>query len=112
MRRNVIVVTVCLFLLGIYLLFFSLSFMPLSSREHRTVIIAPKSPFRVVAEQLSAAGIVESALGLRLLAKLTAAEQKIQSGEYEFAVPDHPYRVLRLLVEGKVKLHKITIPEG
>jgi len=69
------------------------------------------SIFRI-AKKLKERGLIKSELIFILKAFKTGAYNKIKAGEYAF----YPYQsieeILTYLKEGKVYLHKITIPEG
>jgi UPF0755 protein len=65
-----------------------------------------------VAEKLHEAGIVASAPQLKLLARLRGDASRIQAGEYLFAEPATPGRILDRLVAGDILRLQLTIPEG
>jgi len=46
------------------------------------------------------------------LAKLEKSDKKIQAGEYLLSAAKSPEQILKTLVKGKVKLYRITLPEG
>ncbi len=46
------------------------------------------------------------------LAKIKRADKKLQAGEYLLSASKTPEQILSILLQGKVKLYKLTIPEG
>jgi len=81
--------------------------------ESSTVVeIEPGRPARAVAEELSRAGVIRSALLFRLLVRIRGADGRIHAGEYEFSGSMTPPQVLDKLIRGDVVRHRLTIPEG
>jgi len=76
------------------------------------VSIAPGSSLARISRQLEAAGVVESALYIRLLGRLRGDAQQLQAGEYQFSAPATPGQVLDRMAAGDVRRLRITIPEG
>jgi UPF0755 protein len=76
------------------------------------VFIRPNSSVKRIAAQLRDAGVIGSPLRFRIVAKLRRLERKLKPGEYRFARPSSPWDALGILVEGKVILHRVTMPEG
>ncbi len=65
-----------------------------------------------MARELGDAGVLVSPWKFRLLARLTRKQSLLKPGEYRFPVPSPPWETLKILLEGKVILHKVTFPEG
>ena len=57
-------------------------------------------------------GLIKQPFKFRLIARLKGFDKRIQAGEYLLATNMSPYEILQTLVDGKVNLYKITIPEG
>lgn len=74
--------------------------------------VARGEPFVSVMRRLSAAGVVDSPLALRIYAKVRRLETRVQSGTYEFTIGETPARVLERLVAGDILRVSVTIPEG
>ena len=68
--------------------------------------------FADVARDLEAAGLIESALELRLQARWSGAASRIKAGEYAFEPGLTPIGLLDRLVAGDVVQHRFTIVEG
>jgi UPF0755 protein len=65
-----------------------------------------------VARSLESAGVVSDGARFFLFARLQHAERKLKRGEYAFTGPLTPAQVLDMLVQGKVKTYRVTVPEG
>ncbi len=65
-----------------------------------------------IARMLRQAGVIRSAFGFRLLARVSGMAGKLQSGQYRFDKPADLWDVLQRLKRGDVELHHITVPEG
>lgn len=65
-----------------------------------------------IAGKLAAEGVLRYPTLLSVYARLSGDAQKIKAGEYELASDTTPLGLLRQLVEGRVKLHSLTIVEG
>lgn len=78
----------------------------------RVIEIPPGAALPEIALQLRQAGLLRSARGFALLARLKRVERRLQCGEYELSPAELPQRILLLLVEGKVLRHRFTVPEG
>lgn len=68
--------------------------------------------FRKVAQELQDKGLVQSALRLRIFAKITGQGNRVKRGEYELNRAMTPQEILSLLVSGKSIQYPITFPEG
>lgn len=79
----------------------------------RQIIVPQGSTFRDIARQLQKAGIVQSALALRLYAKLRHADTTAHAGAFQFAPHQTAARVLSEIESGGAQIAKwVTIPEG
>jgi UPF0755 protein len=65
-----------------------------------------------VLERLEAAGVIRSALPLRVWLLFRGGGDDLHAGEYRFAAPASPLDVLGRLRRGDVVLHAVTLPEG
>jgi len=77
-----------------------------------TVVIEPGEGFRTTALKLNDLGLIQSPLKFRLLARFSGVHRKIKAGEYQLYGTMTPRQILETLVEGKVLLYRVTIPEG
>jgi UPF0755 protein len=74
--------------------------------------IAPGQSVRAVARNLLSEGIVRRSWAFLAGYRLFHAGRTLKAGEYEIAVPIAARDLLNKLLEGKVFLHPITVPEG
>ncbi len=74
--------------------------------------VEPGTSFTSVVQELEARGLVRRAWTLRLYARSTGQDRRVQQGTYEFATGTPPIDLLRALARGDVLAFSITIPEG
>ena len=67
---------------------------------------------RGIATALAQAGVIRAPFKFRLLARLNGQDKRLQAGEYRLSPALTPLAVLDTLVQGRVRLHRITVPEG
>lgn len=65
-----------------------------------------------LASRLASAGMLDSPLTLALYGRITGQARRIKAGEYDLASGITPRLLLQRLVEGRVRLHSLTIVEG
>jgi len=86
---------------------------PSARQGDETVVTLPSgSGVSAIAARLKSAGVIRSSDMFKAAATLTGADRRLRAGEY--LVPDKASlrAVLRLLTDGKVVRHYVTIPEG
>jgi len=76
------------------------------------VLVPAGQDFRTLARRLQADGLIRDPRKLRILARLEGFDRIIQVGEYELSAAMTPRAILEILASGKVRLHRLTIPEG
>ncbi|MFH1262125.1 MAG: endolytic transglycosylase MltG [Pseudomonadota bacterium] len=76
------------------------------------VFIKPGLSVREISRELAQVRVLQAPWKLRLLARLFGKQSLLKPGEYRMEIPSPPWKVLTMLVDGKVILHKLTIPEG
>jgi UPF0755 protein len=77
------------------------------------VVDIPKGQgFASVCRRLHSMGIVASAWKFRLLGRLEKQDANIKAGEYLLSAAMVPRDILHRLVSGRVRLYRLTIPEG
>ncbi|MFK5927468.1 MAG: endolytic transglycosylase MltG [Desulfuromusa sp.] len=74
--------------------------------------IQPGTGLSQVASDLQGAGVVRSALVVKLLARWKQQGGQIQAGHYRFSDPATPGEILDRLIRGDVEKVSLTIPEG
>lgn len=113
-RRKLLIVTLALVaVVGGFLWLRSWLHTPLAvpSSGH-IVMVPPGTSLGTVAQRLEAAGVLTHPRLLALYARITGEASRIRAGEYELAPGLNPQTLLQQLVEGRVKLHSLTIVEG
>ncbi len=76
------------------------------------ITIEQGESLRNVAKKLEESAIISNQHLFLILARYKGEHKKIKTGEYELSPQYTPEKILDILVKGKVKLHRITIPEG
>jgi len=65
-----------------------------------------------ITQSLKENGIIRKKWPFLLAYKLFFSHKSLKAGEYEFLLPASSKEVLNTIIEGKVYLHPLTIPEG
>lgn len=78
----------------------------------QVLTIRPGESFRSIARNLFQKGLIRSPARFRLYARFSGHHRALKAGEYSFRGENSPRQILDRLVEGRVKLYRITIPEG
>jgi len=76
------------------------------------VTLSSGSGVNAIAAQLKAEGVIRSTDMFKAAAALGGSSRKLRAGEYEVPSGASLSAVIRLLVDGKVVRHYVTIPEG
>ena len=76
------------------------------------VVVARGSTADEIARQFADAGVIRDARALRWWLRVTGRAGQVQAGEYRFTEPHSVRQVADVLVEGRVALRPVTIPEG
>ncbi|MSQ46869.1 MAG: endolytic transglycosylase MltG [Deltaproteobacteria bacterium] len=76
------------------------------------VLIPPGLQLQTIAQGLVSEGVLTNGFVFSWWARLTRADRKIKSGEYEFTEPLSPLELLHRLTLGENRRLLVTIPEG
>jgi UPF0755 protein len=68
--------------------------------------------FKQVSRRLAERGIIVHAAKFAWYARFKGYDKKIKAGDYELSSALTPDQILQRMVQGKVALYKVTIPEG
>jgi len=99
--------------LGLYLYLHHQFQIPYSAGSVPVLVEIPKGLHtRQVAQLLHEKNVIESENVLLALVVLSGKRGRLQAGEYLFDHPMTPYEVMDKLANGRVYLHKFTVPEG
>jgi UPF0755 protein len=86
---------------------------PSARAGEATIVSLPSgSGVSAIAAQLKNAGVIRSTDMFKAAATLTGADRKLRAGEYQVPTKASLRAVLRLLTDGRVVRHYVTIPEG
>ncbi len=80
--------------------------------EKKVVAIEKGQNFRQTTLLLQAQQLIDHPFKFRLLARLQGKDKQIQAGEYLLSADMPPKDILEVMVNGKVRLYKVTVPEG
>ncbi|MBW2297312.1 MAG: endolytic transglycosylase MltG [Deltaproteobacteria bacterium] len=78
----------------------------------QVVNVPPGQGSKATAADLYARGIITNAFKFNLYARIKGYDKQIKAGEYRLAPSYSPKQIFNIIVSGKVRLYKITIPEG
>jgi UPF0755 protein len=80
--------------------------------EQKVFEIRPGANLKAIAHGLARAGFIRNPFKFQLLARLHKLDRRLKAGEYLLSARQSPLQILEDLVDGRVMLHKLTIPEG
>lgn len=91
----------------------SFSQMPLNLQgKEKVFTIEPGQSLASIAQNLEKESIISSNIYFKLFTRFKKAGKKLQAGEYILTASNSPEQILETLLKGKVKLYRLTIPEG
>jgi len=116
-KTKIIILAVLLILValvgGALLELFQFAGTPGSSKTiEQIVMVPPGQGLKATAADLYDRGIIRNAFKFNLYARIKGYDKKIKAGEYQVKPSNSPREILEIMVSGKVRLNKITIPEG
>ena len=85
---------------------------PGPSSQPTTIIVAQGTSVNQVADQLAEAGVIRSAGGFRLFARLFGSRDPIQAGTITIPPGASAARILDLLQHGRPRPQLVVVPEG
>ena len=80
--------------------------------KEKIFTIKPGQSLKLIAGNLEQESIISNKAYFKLFTKLKKADKKLQAGEYILSASKSPEQILEILIKGKVKLYRITLPEG
>lgn len=101
-----------IFLLGFLHLFTFLYVPPKVEKIEKIIEIPEKTTLREASEILEAEGLIRDREPFVLMARLMGVDREIKAGEYALNTWMRPLEILRILIEGKVMVYEVRIPEG
>ena len=86
---------------------------PVSAEQVKQVIIVePGQKFKSLSRILHQKGVISHPAKFRFFSRIKGYDKHIKAGEYVLSSDMTPKKILEILVMGKVRLHRVTIPEG
>ncbi len=107
-----LVVLAMSFLLFSVLFVFEFHSTPKMTPENILFTVNPGEAARSIAQNLKEKGIIKKDWLFLLGYRLFYSGKSMKAGEYEFHLPVSTKDALNKIIEGKIYLHPITIPEG
>ena len=79
----------------------------------QTTVLLPRGErFREITFDLAKQGAIEEPLLFETIAVVTGGARNFKAGEYSFPAGATPHVIMSMIAEGKVVVHKVTVPEG
>ena len=86
---------------------------PADGEEHSHIVsVAPGESFGMLSARLEKAGVITSDIRFKIIARLSGDDKRLRAGEYALSTAMSPLEIIDILANGKVLLHRLTIPEG
>src|SRR3989339_190656 len=116
-KFTIVVISLLIIVLfgGIYLFLDISSFIKKPFRPgspEQTLTILPGQSLKAIAEHLENQSIISNKFYFSIYTKIKKAGKKLQAGEYVLSGSKSPEEILDILVSGRVKLYRVTLPEG
>jgi len=118
LKKSTKVLSAVILLMVFLPVFIILDFMyyihkPLGREEAKVdLIVYPGQGFNKTLEILEKSNVVKHPDKLKIYARLRGFDKKLKAGEYSISTSMSPSEMLHMMVNGRVKLHRLTIPEG
>ncbi len=85
---------------------------PNTSSVEKVVVVQPGQGLTTISTLLYQNKVILHPFKFRLLARIKGYDKHIKAGEYMLSSAMTPKKILETMVDGKVYLHRLTIPEG
>lgn len=85
---------------------------PHTESVEQTIVVQSGQGFKALSNLLHQKGIILHPVKFRLFARIKGYDKHIKAGEYMFSSAMSPKKIIEIMVDGKVRLHRLTIPEG
>jgi len=86
--------------------------LPPTGAQETVVLLERGQGLSAISDKLERAGVIRNAFLFKLGVLKQGAERDLKAGEYAIPAAASMNAILELLREGRVVLHKLTIPEG
>lgn len=81
-------------------------------KQETTVILPKGSGFTKTMDILAESKVIAHPLIVKAIAYMAGDARRIKAGEYRFPAGASPRAVMKMLVQGQVVIHKVTVAEG
>ena len=85
---------------------------PTSAGHEKLFTVPPGQGLKQTARSLHQEGLISDALRFTILARLEKQDKLLKAGEYFLSTSMTPREILAQMVEGRVHLYRVTVPEG
>ena len=85
---------------------------PGNEQTESRIDVLPGQKFKTTLKILSHKNIIKNPFYFKLLALMKGYDTKIKAGEYFLSPSLSPNEIFEIMVQGRVRLYKLTIPEG
>lgn len=92
--------------------YFYYKISPVGSGQEKILTIERGQSLNAIAVKLYEEKLIKSAFYFKLAAKIKRCENKIKFGEYKISPKNSAIQILNQIVEGRIYMHLVTIPEG
>jgi len=92
--------------------YFYYQFLPVGAGQEKIITIERGQSLSGIAAKLQDEKLIKSAFYFKLAAKIKGCENKVKFGEYKISPKNSTLAILNQIVEGRVYMHLVTIPEG
>jgi len=116
-KLGVIILIILLFVFigaaGVYLNIVSYAQKsPKTAPVEQLIVVQSGQGFKPLSSLLHQKGVILNPFKFRLFARIKGYDKHIKAGEYMLSSGMTPEKILEIMVDGKVHLHRLTIPEG
>ncbi len=80
--------------------------------QTKILTVSPGDSFSAVADRLAEEELIVAPAKFRRYARLRGFDKQVKAGEYELSAAMTPRQILAAFVQGRVRLRRVTIPEG
>jgi UPF0755 protein len=86
---------------------------PANQQAADTVVtISAGQSFNMTTAALTKSHIIKHPFKFKIVARLKGYDKRLQAGEYQLSASMSPIQILQKMVNGEVKLYRLTVPEG
>ncbi|MBW1898818.1 MAG: endolytic transglycosylase MltG, partial [Deltaproteobacteria bacterium] len=83
-----------------------------ANAKKKILIIRPGQNITRISANLHEMGVITSPIKFKILSRLRGLDKKLKTGEYSVSASMSPDAILDRIVNGRIILYRITVPEG